>query len=77
MVISLASLRRLVLFVVGVRECGKRKDEHWKDKHPKDTSNMCIYDGDNICLNYNYTSVNNFFQPKALWESLKILSGFC
>ncbi len=30
----------------------------------------------NICLNYNYTFVNNFFQSKALWESLKILSGF-
>lgn len=65
------------LIVVGVQECGTRKDEHRKDNYPKDKTNMCLYMMVIISvLNYNYTSVNDFFQPKASWESLKILSGF-
>ena len=32
------------LIVVGVQECGTRKDEHRKDNYPKDTTNMiCVY----------------------------------
>ena len=83
--ISFAAFRCLVFFVWwGFRNVARGRMNIGKTRIPK---TRLIYTNTymyilymiviyNICLNYNYTLINNFFQSKALWESLKILSGF-